>query len=161
MPKKAILVKISPPSLLSSTLRRITRKCTLLGGTVLSWFLFRTSTISGQRKEGVGLLLLAVGISIKSIVQGAIALLLGVVWLLVFFSSVESRCFVEKRQWMHINDSNALSTRKDWGSRKTKKKEGMPLNCGGTMTRFSCRQKSWFPACLDGLQSIPLLARWR
>ena len=113
MPKKAILVKISPPSLLSSTLRRITRKCTLLGGTVLSWFLFRTSTISGQRKEGVGLLLLAVGISIKSIVQGAIALLLGVVWLLVFFSSVESRCFVEKRQWMHINDSNALSTRKD------------------------------------------------
>ena len=45
---------------------------------LLSRFLFRTSTISGQRKEG-GLLLLAllaVGISIKSIVQGAIALLL-------------------------------------------------------------------------------------
>ena len=147
---------------------------------LLSRFLFRTSTISGQRKEG-GLLLLAllaVGISIKSIVQGAIALLLyyywGVVWLLVFFSSGESRCFVEKRQWMHINDSNALSTRKDWGRRKTRGawEELRRARIGRdaiklwrTMTRFSCRQKSWFPACLDGLQSILLppllLARWR
>ena len=30
----------------------------------------------------------------------------------------------------------------------------MPLNSGMRWPDFLCRQKSWFPACLDGLQSI-------